>query len=81
MYMAHLKMDTPPLCMSRDLNDVGGRARAVHRNALAMDLCVMTRWLLPEVSSISAPHATLHCLVGQCNSTKRACVHEFNGID
>lgn len=36
-------MDTPPLFMSKDLNEVGGRARAVHKNALAMDLCVMTR--------------------------------------
>lgn len=36
--MANLKMDTPPLFMSRDLKEVGGRAKAVHRNALAMDL-------------------------------------------
>ena len=52
--MAHLKMDTPPLFMSKDLKEVGGRARAVHKNALAMDLWVMTKWLLPGASSISA---------------------------
>ena len=39
---AHLNMDTPPLFISSDLNDVGGKARAVHRNALAIDLCVTT---------------------------------------
>ena len=57
--MAHLKMDTPPLFMSKDLKEVGGRARAVHKNALAMDLWVMTRWLLPGASSISALQDTL----------------------
>ena len=35
---ANLKMETPPLFMSKDLKEVGGRAKAVHRNALAMDL-------------------------------------------
>ncbi len=40
---ADLNIDTPPLFMSSDLNEVGGSARAVQRKALAMDLCVMTR--------------------------------------
>lgn len=38
-----LNIDTPPLFMSSDLNEVGGSARAVQRKALAIDLCVMTR--------------------------------------
>lgn len=53
-FAADLNIDTPPLFMSSDLNQVGGRARAVQRKALAIDLCVMTRRLLPDASSISA---------------------------
>ena len=35
---AHLKMDTPPLWMSTALKEVGGRASAVQRKALIIDL-------------------------------------------
>lgn len=63
MSITHLKMDTPPLFMSKDLKEVAGRAKAVHKKALAMDLWVTTRWLLPGASSISVLHGTLHCLL------------------
>lgn len=52
--VADLKMEIPPLFMSKDLNEVVGRDRAVHNSALAIDLWVTTRWLLPGASSMSA---------------------------
>lgn len=50
----YLKMETPPLWMSTARKEVGGNARAVHRNARIIDLCVTTRWLVPGASKISA---------------------------
>lgn len=40
---AYLNMETTPLFMSRALKEVGGKARAVHRKALAIDVWVATR--------------------------------------
>lgn len=59
-FVTFLNIDTPPLWISTALNDVGGSASAVHRKALIMDLCVMTRWLLPGASSISAESNYCH---------------------
>ena len=52
--IAHLKVHTPALWMSKALNEVDGRFSATHSSALRMDLCVTTRCCVPSASRISA---------------------------